>query len=275
MSSNNIYCVYLTVYSGNKLPPFYIGSSSTHKISSGYRGSVKSKKYKTIWEYELKHNNSKFKCFIIAQFKTKQEALNKECKLQKTLNVAKSPLYINMSLAAPKGFFGMDVSKENNPNYNNKWTDEQKLHASKTQIELRKQFPDKYYTLPPMFKENNPRWKDGKTTFKDKDGNTVFTSINDPRVLSKELVGVGTNVEKVNQSKAKNPNLKKYEYIIIQTPLNSIIKLEWNEYGNYFKQNNLRSIPQLKNGFKGFKLIEAKLNPNCRMVQPIKVKQLH
>jgi len=38
MTSNNIYtlqfCTYLTSYSGNKLPPFYIGSSSTERISS-------------------------------------------------------------------------------------------------------------------------------------------------------------------------------------------------------------------------------------------------
>ena len=31
-----MYCVYLTIYRGNKLPPFYIGYSSINKIKAGY-----------------------------------------------------------------------------------------------------------------------------------------------------------------------------------------------------------------------------------------------
>ncbi len=30
-----MYCVYLTTYSGDKLPPYYIGSTSIAKISNG------------------------------------------------------------------------------------------------------------------------------------------------------------------------------------------------------------------------------------------------
>jgi hypothetical protein len=56
MSSNTIYCTYLTIYSGNKLPPFYIGSTSVNRISNGYHGSVSSKRYKSIWLEELKTN---------------------------------------------------------------------------------------------------------------------------------------------------------------------------------------------------------------------------
>ena len=51
--SNTIYCTYLTIYSGNKLPTFYIGSTSVEKIEQGYRGSVSSKRYQSIWEKEL------------------------------------------------------------------------------------------------------------------------------------------------------------------------------------------------------------------------------
>jgi hypothetical protein len=36
-----MFAVYLTSYKGNKLPPFYIGSSSVSALNSGYHGSVK------------------------------------------------------------------------------------------------------------------------------------------------------------------------------------------------------------------------------------------
>ena len=56
-----IYCTYLTVYTGNKLPPFYIGSTSVDNISKGYRGSVLSKNYKSIWKQELHSHPDLFK----------------------------------------------------------------------------------------------------------------------------------------------------------------------------------------------------------------------
>ena len=36
-----MYCVYLTIYTGNKLPPFYIGSTSLKKINKGYNDLCK------------------------------------------------------------------------------------------------------------------------------------------------------------------------------------------------------------------------------------------
>ena len=108
--SNNIYCTYLTVYTGNKLPPFYIGSSSVEKINKGYHGSVKSKKYKDIWEEELKLNKNFFRTFIISTHQTREEAINKEKIFQIKQNVVKSTLYINESIAAPNGYFGRDMS---------------------------------------------------------------------------------------------------------------------------------------------------------------------
>lgn len=49
-----IYCTYLTIYSGNKLPPFYIGYKDLHSIENGYRGSVDSLAFKEIWLSEIK-----------------------------------------------------------------------------------------------------------------------------------------------------------------------------------------------------------------------------
>jgi len=118
----SIYVTYLTTYRGNKLPPFYIGSSTLLKINNGYCGSVKSKKYKHIWNDELKHNPHLFKTTIISYHNTRLESLEKEYYLQTNLGVIKSPLYTNMSIAAPNGYFGMDVSGNNNPNYGKRHT---------------------------------------------------------------------------------------------------------------------------------------------------------
>jgi hypothetical protein len=112
------YCIYLTSYFGSKLPPFYIGSSTVDRINSGYRGSIKSKKYKNIWESELKENPHLFKTKIINYYYSRKMALYREKNLQKSLNVVKSCMYVNMSIATPNGFFGMDVSGKNNPAYN-------------------------------------------------------------------------------------------------------------------------------------------------------------
>ena len=118
----SIYVTYLTVYSGNKLPPFYIGSTSLSKIQSGYSGSVKSKKYKDIWKSELKNNPHLFTVKIISYHNTRREAIEKEYKFQSSLSVMKSSLYVNMSIASPNGYFGMDVSGEYNPNYGKRHT---------------------------------------------------------------------------------------------------------------------------------------------------------
>nr|QMP83748.1 MAG: hypothetical protein [Caudoviricetes sp.] len=264
----SIYCVYLTIYFGNKLPPFYIGSSSVEKVQNGYKGTVTSKKYCKIWNKEIKEHPNYFKTKIISKHLTRQEATFKENKLQKLLNVVKSTMYINMAVASPNGFFGMEVSGQNNPNYRNLWSTEQKLNASKTHKELRQKNPETYYKLPlSPLKEKNPRWKDGKTTFRDKEGNTVFTSTKDPRVLSKELVGVGTDSNKANLTKSKNPNLKKYEYIILKTPLEETIKLNWNEYQNFFEKHKLNNIITRKKA-KGYKILETKINPNFKLNPP-------
>lgn len=99
MSSSNIYCVYLTVYRGNKLPMFYIGSSNVDKINKGYHGSVLSSEYKEIWKSELKNSPELFITRVISTHKTRQEAYQTEERLQKTQNVISSQLFINKAIA--------------------------------------------------------------------------------------------------------------------------------------------------------------------------------
>jgi NUMOD3 motif len=114
---SSIYVVYLTIYTGNKLPMFYIGSSTEKKIMEGYHGSVSSKQYKPIWKEELKNNPNLFKTKIITKHNTDKEAREKELYFQKHLRVVGSSFYINKSLAIPNGYFGMNVSGKNNPMY--------------------------------------------------------------------------------------------------------------------------------------------------------------
>jgi len=101
------YCVYLTTYFGNKLPPFYLGSTSIEKIKKGYRGSVKSAEFASTWRTE---DSSLFKTRIISIHSTRELALQKELTLQKLVNAPSNPLYVNKSLACVNGCFG--VSKK-------------------------------------------------------------------------------------------------------------------------------------------------------------------
>jgi len=113
---SNIYCTYLTCYSGHKLPPFYIGSSTVQKVENNYHGSVESKKYKPIWKRELKENPHLFKTQIISLHETVEESREKELKFQRALNVVESTLYINQSYASVNGYFGV-VSGKDHPCY--------------------------------------------------------------------------------------------------------------------------------------------------------------
>jgi hypothetical protein len=98
-----MFCTYLTIYRGSKLPPFYIGSTSTKKLMSGYLGSVTSERYGLVWKAETSQNPHLFKTKIISHHKIRAEALLKEDKLQRSLNVVRSSLYVNMAYAR-KGF---------------------------------------------------------------------------------------------------------------------------------------------------------------------------
>ncbi|MFK5882876.1 MAG: NUMOD3 domain-containing DNA-binding protein [Candidatus Izemoplasma sp.] len=121
---NKKYCVYLTIYEGTKLPPFYIGSTSIENLSNGYYGSICSKKYKETFRKELKENPQLFDVIILEEFKDRREALAYELEVQKQKDVVKSDLYMNMAFASVDGFFGMSVKGKDSPNYGKKHTEE-------------------------------------------------------------------------------------------------------------------------------------------------------
>jgi hypothetical protein len=120
------YCVYLTTYSGNKLPPFYIGSTSVENVNKGYHGSVGSIKFGEAWDKEQQLNPHLFKTRPVSYHDTRLAALEKEEKFHRLLKVVRSDMYINMAIATPNGCHGMDVSGENNPMYGKKHSENAK-----------------------------------------------------------------------------------------------------------------------------------------------------
>lgn len=96
-----MYCVYFTVYKGNRLPPFYIGSAPVSKINRGYRGSASSAQWGKIWKSELKENPHLFVTFIIpGQYAlTPKEILDLELKWQKLFDVVQDPDFVNQAYA--------------------------------------------------------------------------------------------------------------------------------------------------------------------------------
>jgi hypothetical protein len=141
------YVVYLVTYSGDKLPKYYIGSTSIEKINNGYLGSVKSKRWKSIFELEIKNNKELFSSEVLSYHETRKEALAEELRIQKERNVVKSNEYINESLASMNGFFGMII------------TDKHKKTLSKIAKENHEK--GKCHKLTPMYGEKNPMY--GKT----------------------------------------------------------------------------------------------------------------
>lgn len=127
-----MYCVYLTVYFGNKLPRRYIGSTKVERIHQGYNGSVKSKKYKNIFLEEQAENKHLFKTRILSLHSSHEEAIREELRLHLKYDVVKSDDYMNMSFASPTGCFGRDTLGVNHPMYSKTHNDETKKRISET-----------------------------------------------------------------------------------------------------------------------------------------------
>jgi len=106
------YCTYLTIYSGNKLPLFYIGQTTLDKVRNGYHGSVQSKVFKKIWKQEIKEHPGLFKTSIISIHDHREEAINREIYLQQRLDVLNNPLYINRAIGRMVDNKGRKITPE-------------------------------------------------------------------------------------------------------------------------------------------------------------------
>ena len=79
------YCVYHTTYSGTLLPQNYIDSTYVDRILiQKYHGSVASKRYKAIWESEIKLHPELFLTAIVSYHDTRPNATYKELQKGKT-----------------------------------------------------------------------------------------------------------------------------------------------------------------------------------------------
>lgn len=94
-----MFVTYLTVYSGEKLPPFYIGSTTEERLAKGYHGSIRSVKYRAIWEQEIIDHPELFETRILTSHDAREDSLIKEEEIQKMFDAVKSPLFTNMAYA--------------------------------------------------------------------------------------------------------------------------------------------------------------------------------
>jgi hypothetical protein len=108
----------MTIYHGSRLPPLYVGSTTSKRLSNGYHGSVRSQQFGSTWKQELQDHPELFETHEIDTYPTRQEALGAEEALQRLFNAVKSDVFINMAYARG-GFI--------NPG---KWSDEVKAKMS-------------------------------------------------------------------------------------------------------------------------------------------------
>jgi hypothetical protein len=110
-----MFVVYLTMYSGNLLPKWYIGSSSEEKVKNGYNGSVSSRRFKDIYIKEQKDNKHLFRSRILSYHSVRDEATNEEKRLQRLHKVVNNELYINQAYADKTHCFELSQVGELNP----------------------------------------------------------------------------------------------------------------------------------------------------------------
>jgi len=120
------FCTYLITYSGKDLPPYYLGSTSVARLNSGYLGSVSSKKFKDRWKTATTCTPELFSAKILSLHQTRDDALYHEAEMQDALDVVRDERFINLALAKPNGFFGMDVSGEKHPMFGKKHSEPSK-----------------------------------------------------------------------------------------------------------------------------------------------------
>jgi len=126
-----MFCVYLTTYSGDKFPMYYIGSTSKTRLDSGYVGSVASKRYRDLWKSEVKNNRHLFSVTVLSEHMSRAEAFAAELAEQIKRDVVKSTEYVNRAFARAHGrFSGIDQTGPNNPMYGKKTTEEAKAKIS-------------------------------------------------------------------------------------------------------------------------------------------------
>lgn len=98
--------VYLILYSGDVLPPFYIGQTYKEIYNNDYYGSPQQILWKDKFKSEIREHPERFDKIIISEHPTRKEALEQELYYQKFHNVVEQDLFFNESYACKNGCFG-------------------------------------------------------------------------------------------------------------------------------------------------------------------------
>ena len=83
-------------------------------------GSIRSRRWRKIFESEVQAVRDKFSVEILSRHKTRQDAILEEYRLQKKYDVVRSDKYFNEAYATVNGSHGRDVSGSNNPMFGRK-----------------------------------------------------------------------------------------------------------------------------------------------------------
>lgn len=112
-----MYIVYLTIYLGNDMPSYYIGSTTMIQYNKGYLGSVKSKLYRDKFKSARVNSPELFDTVILESLDSRELAFEREKFWQVRVSAHKNPIYINMALAVKDGYCGRTVEGSKNPRY--------------------------------------------------------------------------------------------------------------------------------------------------------------
>ncbi|QIG73799.1 HNH endonuclease [Rhizobium phage RHph_N34] len=135
MSSSNLFwskradklklaCVYVITYSGDDMPPFYVGSKYTSAlVEENYHGSVASSEWAEKWHRTVKEHPERFRRKILHTFDTRKEADDFERKFLVHFDAKRHPLFVN--LTNNHGNFCWPKGKKRGP-----MTEEQKISRS-------------------------------------------------------------------------------------------------------------------------------------------------
>ena len=252
------YVVYLTHYKGDLLPPYYIGSTTEEKILSGdYFGSVRSKKWKNNFYYEIEINKDLFEVKILSYHNSRIEALEEELRIQIINDVVKSTDYFNESLASINGYFGHDVSGKNHPQYGKKLSEEQKnkfTFKGRTQsIESRRKISES--------NKGKKLSEETKEKISQKHIGYKYSDETKLKMAESKIGNKNSFYGKKHSEETKNKNSNKmkqnYELLSEEDKLNNILNqkgrksiLQFDFYGNFISEYlSLRQMEKLT-GYK-------------------------
>lgn len=239
MIISNSYCVYLTIYRGNKLPPFYIGSSSIARLNKGYKGTPVSKIYKDMWLSETKQHPYKFKTVIIKTFNNRTDAALFESKIQKQLKVHSNPLYTNL------GYFSHGHLVYSMSNEERKRISQQRVgykHSSETRSKMslsakgrrHKESTKLIYRDGRRKGENNPQY--GKA-LSEEHKNKIRLAQKGKTCPQRGRKGrIGVNKDKILSTSTKQ-KMSKYIWYIINPDGSTVVT---EILADWCKQNNFR-----------------------------------